>query len=205
MAGRTPKIAVETWVDTARCVLIEKGIAEVKVDRLARRLGVTRGGFYNSFRDREELLVQLLELWEATCKFLPPDPPGRTFAEAGAWVEFTVDRLIEEDGYDHHFDMAVREWARSDQRAASAVERVDRQRISVIKTAFNRLGYDKKEALIRARVFYFHQIGFYAIGVSETLSQRRRKARLYVDILAGPEVMELVRAKRRKPKRPARI
>ncbi|WP_254609962.1 hypothetical protein [Burkholderia lata] len=107
-----------------------------------------------------------------------------------------VDRLIEEDGYDHHFDMAVREWARSDRRASWAVERADRQRISTLEAAFKLLGYSNEEAPIRAQVFYFHQIGYYAIGVRQTIAERRRNAPLYADIISGAEVMKRVRAGR---------
>jgi AcrR family transcriptional regulator len=194
MAGRLPKVSAETWVETARRALVEEGISGVKIDRLAQRLGVTRGGFYHNFRDRDDFLNQVIELWERTCKFLPPVQPAMSFAEAGAWVEHTIDRLVEEDGYDHHFDMAIREWARSDRRAAWAVERADRQRITTLETVFKLLGYGAEEAPIRARVFYFHQIGFYAIGVRQSLPERRRNARLYIDILFGSEVMDRVRA-----------
>lgn len=200
MAGRLPKVSAETWVETARRALVEEGISGVKVDRLAQRLGVTRGGFYHNFRDRDDFLNQLIELWERTCKFLPPVRPGSGFVEAGAWAEHAIDRLVEEDGYDHHFDMAVREWGRSDRRAAWAVERADRQRIATLETVFRQLGYDAEEAPIRARVFYFHQIGFYAIGVRQSLSERRRNARLYIDILFGSDVMDRVRAENSKKK-----
>jgi AcrR family transcriptional regulator len=196
MVGRSHKVTAATWLETARRALVEEGAAGVKVDRLARRLGVTRGGFYHNFRDREDLLDQLLILWDSTCKFLPPEPPGTSFSEAGAWIEHTVDRLIEEDGYDHHFDMAVREWARSDQRASWAVERADRQRIATLEAAFKLLGYRNEEAPMRAQVFYFHQIGYYAIGVRQTIAERRRNAPLYADILSGADVMERVRAGR---------
>ncbi len=43
-----------------------------------------------------------------------------------------------------------------------------------METVFKLLGYDDDEAPIRARVFYFHQIGFYAIGVRQSLPERRR-------------------------------
>src|SRR5947208_2045397 len=44
------------WVDIARRVLVEEGVVEVKIDKLARLAGVTRGGFYWRFKNRDELL-----------------------------------------------------------------------------------------------------------------------------------------------------
>ena len=192
--GRTQKVSSETWVETARLILVEEGIAGVKVDRLAQRLGVTRGGFYHNFRDREDLLDALLRRWEEACRFLPEFPASRSLAKLGAWFDCVADRLIEEDGYDHDFDMAVREWARSDQRAAWAVERSDRQRMGVLQRFFDALGYSKDEALMRARIFYYLQIGYYAIGVRESIAVRKRNANLYIDLLCGHEVMERVRS-----------
>jgi AcrR family transcriptional regulator len=201
--GKEPKFTAQDWVETAKRVLIEEGIAGVKVDRLASRMGVTRGGFYHNFKGREDLLDRILEVWEARCRFLPPEVPGTTPAEAVAWLDRMVDRLIDEDGYDPRFDMAVREWARSDQRAAWAVERRDRNRIARLERFFALLGYDPDEAKMRARVFYFHQIGYYAIGVQASTAERRRDARLYTDVLCGHAVMNAARAQLNKQQKPA--
>lgn len=192
--ARTQKVSSERWVETAHRVLVEEGIAGVKVDRLAHRLGVTRGGFYHNFRDREELLDALLHRWKRECRFLPGLPASRALADVGAWFDSAVDRLIVESGYDHDFDMAVREWARSDERAARAVERSDRERMGTLQRVFDALGYSEDEARVRARVFYYHQIGYYAIGVRESIAARKRNAHLYIDILCGHQVMQRVRS-----------
>lgn len=194
MVGRVTKITSATWVETARRVLIEEGIAGVKVDRLANRLGVTRGGFYHNFRDREALLDRLLDHWEQECRFLPAEQPGSSPAEAAAWIESVISRLIEEQGYDHAFDMSVREWSRSDQRAAWAVERADRERMATLQRFFEALGYDGEEAVTRARVFYFHQIGYYAIGMRISLAERRKSARIYTEILCGHDALAAAKA-----------
>ncbi len=194
MRGRPPKITAELWIETARLALLEEGIAGVKVDRLAQRLGVTRGGFYHNFENRDDLLAKLLEHWAATCQFLPSEPPGSSPADAIAWHDRVIDRLIDEDGYDSRFDMAVREWARSDQRAAWAVERADRQRLTTMEQFFRALGYSAEEAVIRARVFYYHQVGYYALNVKQTAAERRRVVHLYVEILCGHDRLQAGRA-----------
>lgn len=198
MSGRKAKITPETWVETAQRALVEEGIGGVKVDRLASRLGVTRGGFFHNFRDREALLDALIAHWEATCKFLPPTPPGSSPGEAIIWLDLLTHRLVDEDGYDHEFDMAVREWSRSDQRATWAIERADRNRIATLEEFFRAIGYQAKEAVIRAKIFYFHQIGYYAIGVRESAAERRRNLGVYTDILCGADRIAAGRALRLK-------
>ena len=193
MAGRTPKNTQQEWIETAKRCLIDEGIGGVKVDRLANRLGVTRGGFYHYFKDRDDLLGQLLEYWEASCRFLPEDAPPAKPGDAVEWLDRMIARLIEADGYDHHFDLSVREWARSDKRAEWAVERADRERMATLQKFFEALGYDEETANIRARVFYYHQIGYYAIGVRQRAAERRRAAHLYLDILCGEDALAAAR------------
>src|SRR4051794_8549260 len=55
--GRQP------WLDAARWALIEEGTAGVEINKLAKRLGVGRGGFYWFFKSREDLLEELLLYW----------------------------------------------------------------------------------------------------------------------------------------------
>ncbi|HWV61487.1 MAG TPA: TetR/AcrR family transcriptional regulator [Sphingopyxis sp.] len=193
MAGRTPKNTASDWIDAGQRMLVDEGIAGLKVDRLASRLGVSRGGFYHHFRDRDEFLDRLVGHWEATCRFLPDTPPPARPAEAVAWFDGTIERLIESDGYDYHFDLAVREWARADTRVAWAVERADRERIETLRKFFEAIGYAGEEAATRARIFYYHQIGYYAIGVRQSIVERRRNAELYIDILCGEQALAAAR------------
>ena len=203
MAGRTPKNTASDWIDAGQRMLVDEGIAKLKVDRLASRLGVSRGGFYHHFSNRDEFLDQLVGHWEATCRFLPEEPPPPKAGDAAEWLDRMIARLIESDGYDYHFDLAVREWARADKRAEWAVERADRERLEILQRFFEAIGYDADHAAIRARVFYYHQIGYYAIGVRQSIPERRKNAQLYIDILCGEEALSAARAvaqEARKPK-----
>jgi AcrR family transcriptional regulator len=194
MAGRTPKNSVEDWIAAGQRMLVDDGIAGLKVDRLASRLGVSRGGFYHHFSDRDDFLDRLVAHWEATCRFLPGAPPPAKPGQAAAWLDTTIDRLIEADGYDYHFDLAMREWARTDKRVAWAVERADRERLETLQKFFEAIGYDGEHATTRARVFYYHQIGYYAIGVRQNIAERRKNARLYMDILCGEQTLLAARS-----------
>lgn len=194
MVGRTPKNTIQDWIDAATRMLVDEGIAGLKIDRLANRLGVTRGGFYHHFKDRDEFFDKLILHWEETCRFLPDETPPAKPSGAVQWLERAISRLIEADGYDHHFDLAIREWARADKRAEWAVERADRERLETLQKFFETIGYDEEYAAIRARVFYYHQIGYYAIGVRQSVPERRRNAELYLDILCGAEALAAARA-----------
>jgi AcrR family transcriptional regulator len=197
MAGRVARISADKWVETARKALVREGISGVRIDRLARKLGVTRGGFYHFFQDRDDLLAHLLRLWDRECRFFPEDPPPATANAAAAWIRDITERVVREDGYDPQFDMAIREWARSDSRAAFAVEQADKARLAILTQCFRSMGYSDMEAPIRANVYYLHQIGYYAIDMKDTLPQRLERLPVYLEILCGKERMAQATAARR--------
>ncbi|MFP5354956.1 MAG: TetR family transcriptional regulator [Gemmatimonadota bacterium] len=59
----TPSVSRDQWLEAAVAALAEGGVAAVRVEVLAARLGVTKGSFHWHFRDRAALLEGLLALW----------------------------------------------------------------------------------------------------------------------------------------------
>src|SRR5215207_10401271 len=60
---RTPR---SSWIDHGLRALSAGGPDAVRVEPLARALGVTKGGFYWHFDDRDGLLAAMLDTWERT-------------------------------------------------------------------------------------------------------------------------------------------
>ncbi len=83
-----------------------------------------------------------------------------------------INLWIEEKEYDPKWDGAVQDWARTSTVVLKAVQSVDIKRIAIIEQMFLDLGFQGKEAHIRARVTYYHQVGYYALGVRESRKQR---------------------------------
>ena len=81
---------------------------------------------------------------------------------------------IDDEDYSPEYDSAVRDWARRSADVARTVHKVDKERIRLIERIFHNLGYDGLEAHIRARVTYYHQVGYYALAVHESRPTRRR-------------------------------
>jgi AcrR family transcriptional regulator len=188
------KIPHEGWLEAARVVLIEEGIGMVKVDRLARRLKVTRGGFYYHFKSHHALLEDLLKRWRTQNKFVPDGLDASTPAEAYRSLITITDVLIHEKGFDPQFDMAVREWARISVPVHEVVDQVDAQRIKELNRILVGLGCKPKEAEIRARVFYYHQIGYYSMGVTEPVRTREENLPTYLAVLCGDHYIEAAKA-----------
>lgn len=201
------RLTREDWVASARKVLIERGIDEVKVDRLARQLRVSRGSFYWHFQGRRDLLDALLTDWEARNYFEQAQIRAR-WARTEPDLTEVVAIWLGEDPNFPSFDVAVRAWARRSGDVAQSVERVDDSWIAVLRELFDRSGYDETESLVRARVTYFHQMGYYALGIREEFAERVRLVPIYHRVLTGrdppPRLEQLLKREvmaRRKPAR----
>jgi len=180
-----PAIGRQGWLDAARAILIREGIAGVKVDRIARRLKVTRGGFYWFFDSHKQLLDALLADWEER----NTEGFKAVLRESGrngmAEFQALVDLWLNEKNYSPAWDAAVRDWARVSSKVANAVRRTDDIRIDVLRQLFLDMGYEEQEAFVRARICYFHQVGYYALGVRESREERLRLMPLYTRVLTG--------------------
>ena len=64
------RLSVSEWMRAARLALLHSGPDGVRVEPLARALGVTKGSFYWHFRDRADLLEALVVEWEAEASLL---------------------------------------------------------------------------------------------------------------------------------------
>jgi AcrR family transcriptional regulator len=175
----------EAWLSAAREALIEEGTAGVEINKLARRLSVSRGGFYWFFTDRAHLLEELLKYWIETSTTLFEGILTVGGRNGRAEYQALVDLWVEEKDYDPRWDGAVRDWARTSPAVREAVHQVDRKRIAILEKIFRDMGYKGTEAHVRARVTYYHQVGYYALGVHESKQQRRALLPFYAKVLTG--------------------
>ncbi len=184
---RVGSLSREDWIEAARAVLISEGIERVKVEPLAERLGVSRGSFYWHFADRQALLDALLALWQETA--LEPmravtkdddlSPRARYEKFMRVWVQG--------EPYCPIYDLAIRRWAMVAPEVSAVVKKADEARIKLLTRLFKDMGHGADEAFIRARIVYYHQVGYYATNVQESAAKRERFWPLYVKILAGGE------------------
>lgn len=173
------------WIEAACRALVAGGVASIKIDRLAADLGVTRGSFYWHFADRAELLSALLAHWEATNTAPMEQAVARAGGDGHARLAALVRVWIDEVAFSPAYDAAVRDWARHDAAAVAAVRRVDDRRIALLADIFGDLGYTGTDAFVRARVAYFHQVGYYTLAIHESRALRLDLLPHYYRVLTG--------------------
>lgn len=184
LQGRSTR---EDWLRLALQTLIRDGIDRVKVQIMARQLNVSRSSFYWFFKSPQDLYGQMLDHWLAknTGPILQ-----RSLRPAGSIAEAILNVFecwVNEDLFDPHLDVAVRLWARRAPEVLKVVASADQQRLDALTAMFTRHGFAPDDALVRARVLYFTQIGHYTLDIREDMALRASRTRAYVLAFCGQE------------------
>ena len=146
-----PRISKRDWLHAALETLEIGGIDAVRVERLASRLRISKSGFYWHFKDRSELLKEVLNYWST--EYTGSVLQDKTLAEMDAAKRLhTVAELV----WEHNlakYDLAIRIWAKHDLIAKRAVVKVNKLRMDYIRLCFSELGFKGDELEMRTMLF----------------------------------------------------
>jgi AcrR family transcriptional regulator len=154
---RTPRSA---WIDEGLRALAAGGPDAVRIEPLARALGVTKGGFYWHFDDRRALLDEMLDAWE---RVMIDEAIERVESEGGD-ARARLRRLFalaSSSGIREllRVDLAIRDWSRRDKTVATRLRRVDNRRMDYMRSLFGDFCPDKEEVEVRCMVAFSLFIG----------------------------------------------
>lgn len=158
-ALRTPK---EKWVEEGLRTLAAEGVDAVRVEALAKALGVTKGGFYGYFDNRQALLMAMLDAWE---RQVVDEVLERVAQESDDPVEraLLAGRLTFSDAL-IGIDLAVRDWARRDAVVRRRLRSVDNRRLDVVREAMATFCDDADEVEARSLLAFCMSIGVHLIA-----------------------------------------
>jgi len=168
------------WVDAGLQALSKGGGAALTIEGLARSLGIAKAGFYWHFKNRDDLMQQLLDHWvgelttvvTADNEMRTLDPKARLIRTAEMVVDFDLAR----------YDMAIRQWAQEDALVARTVKKVDGLRLDFVRASFAELGFKGEDLKMRSLLFVCYELGATQIT---GLSRKQRRALI-------PERIELL-------------
>jgi AcrR family transcriptional regulator len=136
-----PALQRKDWIAAAVARLSDHGIEAVRVEALARVLGVSKGSFYWHFRNRMDLLEQILLSWESGEMAWIDAANGDS--AAGRWaalVARTADPEI------MRTEVAIRSWARRDVNVALRASAVEKKRTALIASVLRDVGFPQAAA-----------------------------------------------------------
>jgi len=147
------------WIEEGLSALAAGGPDAVRIESLAKALGVSKGGFYWHFKDRQALLEEMLDAWERT------------------WVDEVIEAVEAEDedarwrlrrlfelaaasgGELLKIELAIRNWARSDKAVAKRLKRVDNRRMDYMRSLFGAICEDDGDVEARCVLAFSLFIG----------------------------------------------
>jgi AcrR family transcriptional regulator len=180
----------QSWIITAFRRLATTNATDIRVEELARDLGVTKGSFYWHFRNRQHLLERVLEHWteRATIRITQWSK-----SESATGVERLARLLalpanVPPDKHGADIELAVRSWARHDKTAAEFVAKVDRMRFEYFVELIRELGFTGQEARQRAAIAQAFMLGDAFLKSDLTQIERTANARACAQVIASPSL-----------------
>lgn len=167
----TRGVSKAEWLQAALDQLERGNVSEISIGALARKLGISKSGFYWHFKNRDDLLAQILSYWthEITDviteneEILAKDPKVR--------IRKTAEMILDHDLV--RFEIGIRQWAMNDKTAARAVRSVNRKRLDFLRQAFSELGFADDEADMRAMLFVCYHT--WEAPMFPEISRKRRR------------------------------
>jgi AcrR family transcriptional regulator len=146
----------DEWVQAAAVALAAGGLDAVRVEAVARQMGVTKGSFYWHFADRPALLESLLARWESGAlrdveRALQAARPQERMAALLRGMARPESGIA---------DAEVWAWARRDRAVAERVSEVERTRIVFLKEQLGAMGAPLMDAHRRAEAGYLAAVAW---------------------------------------------
>ncbi len=148
---RKDRVSKDQWLAQALEVFTREGEPGVRIESLAREIGVAKAGFYWHFKDRADLLDQLLNYWSHEYTEVVTTNDSLQTLPAAERLLAVMEMIWEHDlaGLDLHFHL----WARKDAKVARKVRQVLRKRLDYLISIFSEAGFSGDELEMRARLF----------------------------------------------------
>lgn len=178
--ARTPRGA---WVEAGLEALAAGGPESVRIEALAARLGVSKGGFYWHFDDRGQLLEEMLDSWEQRVVVDVIAEVDHEEGEPRAKLRRLFELASAESAALLPVELALRDWARRDREVAARVRRVDNRRMEYMRSLFRPICADADDAEARSMLAFSLFIGSNFVLAEHPGRTRAEVLRLALDQL----------------------
>lgn len=132
------QLGPQSWIDAAAEVLAESGVGAVRVEPLARRLGVTKGSFYWHFKSREDLLDRLMQDWRKRATLAVIDRIESDFDTPQERLQDLLRLPVARagSGQGARIELAMRIWGQTEPEIAAVLHEVDEIRLAYLAKLF---------------------------------------------------------------------
>ena len=166
------RVSKGAWLDMALDILTFEGIEGVRIERLADRLGISKSGGYGHFRDRDDLYLQLLEVWEHEMTRVITENPEINLGPAAKRLENIMKTISDYEL--NRAECAIFVWSLRDERVRKVMKRVNKERLGFLRALFEELGFEGDELDMRTQLFAVYAANEYSFLHHLPKSKRNR-------------------------------
>ena len=152
------RLSTEDWTARALQLLVDEGVGAVKVARLCRDLGVTKGSFYWHFEDLEALKKAVADRWCAETTSALSEMSSLGDLPPLERIRIMATQLVDDRSWS--VERALRDWGRSDAQVAATIAKSEQHVFGLVQEALEQLGHDPRSARMRAGLLTYAGIGF---------------------------------------------
>ena len=139
------------WLEVALNILSYGSVTDIRIEGLAKSLGISKSGFYWHFKNRDDLLRELLDYWVHEITEVVTENTELVALDPKARLRVTAEMIFEHDLV--RYEIGIRQWAMRDAGAAKAVKKVNRARLEFVSQALEELGFRGDDIEMRAMLF----------------------------------------------------
>lgn len=178
------RLTVDDWLEAGFGILAEDGVKGLKIDRLCRRVGATKGSFYWHFEHLDAYRSALASAWGEWRDEDHRAMDAQSSLPAGERLESMMALLISPRQWT--LERAMREWARTEQAVADAVRESDRRVQRAVRKAFSDAGFDDATARQRAEYTFAMGIGYLHLSDAPPGAGAEARAKQLAEFMLRP-------------------
>lgn len=173
------------WIQTGLAAVADNGPDGLRIDRLCRRLGVSKGSFHHHFRGAGDFKQALLAAYEALVVEALNKAIEQTAAEnpKAALASLTAAITSPNSFYRPDLEVAMRAWAFADPEVRTVQERVDNQRLKSLQGIWSNILDDPAAVHTAALLPYLVGIGASLVQPPTPPDQLQNVYRLMLDLV----------------------
>ena len=149
------------WIQAGLAAVADNGPDGLRIDRLCRRLGVSKGSFHHHFAGAGDFKQNLLAAYEALVVEALNQAIQQTAADSpkAALASLTAAVTSRDSFYRPDLEVAMRAWAFSDPEVRTIQERVDTRRLESLQGIWSSILDDPAAVRTAALLPYLVGIG----------------------------------------------
>ncbi|GAB4245746.1 MAG: hypothetical protein Tsb0034_24380 [Ekhidna sp.] len=156
-----PKVVAEKrdWIKLGFELFANHGEAGIIVDKMVAKLKCNRSSFYWHFKSKKGFIREIVDYWmdfdtEAIIALTEKSQSPKVKLKSLVATVFHKDPQMD-------FVFYLKRYAQKDDTIRDLIDQVDQRRMKYVSDIFQELGYSKKDAELKASIFYKYLIGYH--------------------------------------------